>query len=106
MTRVACLGASLASGSRCAVLPEDLVTRNRGDACKPHRRACDLLADAERRCRAQDMLGFAHAAAWRRGRLLDDAELVDSAEAWMASEGIKSPSRFATLLAPGFDSVA
>jgi len=65
-------------------------------------RASDLLAEAERLCTAQGMMGFARAAAWRRGNLLKDQKLVQEAEAWMASEGIKSPNRFATLMAPGF----
>jgi eukaryotic-like serine/threonine-protein kinase len=84
--------------------PLALVLRAAVEAQRGQRdRAAALLADAERFCRAEDMVGFAEAAAWRRGKLVSNHELVGQAEAWMATQGIKSPQRFATLLAPGFD---
>jgi hypothetical protein len=64
-------------------------------------RAKALLADAERFAVAEDMVGFAQAAAWQRARLAREG--ATAAEAWMATQGIKNAARFATLLAPGFD---
>jgi hypothetical protein len=66
----------------------------------------DKLLAAEQTSREHDMEGFAQAAAWRRGQILGGdagATLQRGAEAWMSEQGIRSPRRFATLLAPGFD---
>ncbi len=53
-----------------------------------------------------DMLLYAAAARWQRGRLLGGDEgqaLVVAAERWMGEQGIANKARMAAMLAPGFD---
>ena len=64
---------------------------------RPHS-ARAMLADTEKRCRDHMMEGFAQAARWHRG-----GDERHEAEAWMTAQNIASPSRFATLLVPGFE---
>jgi len=67
------------------------------------------LVRAECAFDACDMRLYAASARRQRGRLTGGArgrELVDSADALMRDEDIEEPTRWAAMLAPGFDRVA
>ena len=67
-------------------------------------RAVGRLEAAEAGLTAADMALHAAVARRRRGQLLGGDTgrgLVSEADAWMAKQGIKSPERFAAMLAPG-----
>jgi hypothetical protein len=71
------------------------------------------LSQAEAQLRAAvdgleraDMMLYAAAARWQRGRILGGDEgqkLVASAERWMTEQGIVNKARMAAMLAPGFE---
>jgi hypothetical protein len=69
-------------------------------------RAVPLLREALSGFEAVDMALYAAAARRCLGKLVggdEGRELVRSAEAWMTSESIKSPSHMTAMLAPGFE---
>lgn len=63
-----------------------------------------MLENAEHDLRAVDMEMHATAARWQRGQLIGDGgqPLVQSAEAFMTSQGVACPGRVVGMLAPGF----
>jgi hypothetical protein len=70
-----------------------------------HERALTWLTEGERHATAVDMSLHATVARRRRGQLLGGDEgrnLVESADAWMASQGVRNPERLTAMFAPGF----
>jgi hypothetical protein len=68
-------------------------------------RAIVLLADAAQACDTADMRLHAAAARRRLGEFLggdEGRDLVDAANRWMASQGIRKPDRIVTMYVPGF----
>jgi hypothetical protein len=64
-----------------------------------------LLRDAIAACETNDMRAFATIAKRRLGETLggdEGAALVHDANAWLSSEGVKDPTRFTAVFAPGF----
>jgi serine/threonine protein kinase len=83
-----------------AALLRSALAFKRGDAST----SVTLLAKAEDGFRSVDMRLFAAAARRRHGQLLEGdcgKVLVDTADAWMADQGIRNPARMASMLAPG-----
>ena len=68
------------------------------DGRKPE--ALERLLRSEITFEACDMKLHAMVIRHTRGRLLGDAELLGSAEAWMKGQGIRAPGRFAAMHAP------
>ena len=67
-------------------------------------RAIALLERAERELEGGEMVGSAAAARRRRGRILggdEGRELVERADSWMRSHGVRDPGRMTAALVPG-----
>ena len=68
-------------------------------------RAVGLLDQATTVYLANDMFSYAAAVRRRQGEVQGGEEgraLVDESNAWMASRGIKNPTRMTAMYAPGF----
>jgi hypothetical protein len=68
-------------------------------------RSCPLLRAAESRLQACDMAFHTAAARYRLGELLRGAEgrsLIETADRWMAGQGIQNPTRILAVVTPGF----
>ncbi len=67
--------------------------------------ARNLLTEAVKQLEIVEMNSYAEAARRRLGKLLGGEQgcaLVEQADAWMSSQGIKNPARMTALHAPGF----
>ncbi len=67
--------------------------------------AAARFSDAERELTRADMLLYANAARYWRGRAAGDRELVAAAEDFFRDQGVRSIPRFARMLAPGVSGV-
>jgi serine/threonine protein kinase len=103
----ALLAAALADASRIErermswAAPLAVLVRAGAASLRGETQAVALLAAAEEAA-VQARLGLhAAVARHRRGLLTGDRVLVDGAEAWMASQGVRNPPRLAGMLCPG-----
>lgn len=87
-------------GNALALLIRASVASIRGDRDT----AIQVLQSAEEGLEAVDMAGYAAAARRRRGELIGGDQgksLVEAADSWMGSQGVKNPVRMTNMLAPG-----
>ncbi len=94
-------GTNLAVAAALARLFRAGVASGRGDEAS----ARELLGRAIENLEMISMHSYAAAARWRLGELLGGQEgraLVDQADSWMRSQGIRNPARMAAMHAPGF----